>query len=190
MRSSWPMWFRSCPPMVSTMVEKVMLPRSGWLTGLLACSGRALVVGRPLVLVKRLHDVVLFGERLAQAESEDGLAVGEMAHDVSGAPLAGCGRRGGVRGADFLCESLQTARRVGQDGEGVLTIQEFRVGVSSCGDSGHGCSLSTAVSHAGHPISYGALDRRETGSSSTGSSASYFSPSSKISALAQQIAAH
>jgi hypothetical protein len=104
--------------MVSTMVEKVMAPRSGWVTGLLACGGQGGfdeaqvpaadggegddgvgrgdggVVGGPLVLVEGLDDVMIFGEGLAEAEGEDGFAVGEVTEDVAWGPFAGGGRPG------------------------------------------------------------------------------------------------
>jgi hypothetical protein len=45
----------------------------------------------PLFLVKRLEDVVVFGEGLAEAKAEGDFAVGEMAEDFGGGPLAGRG---------------------------------------------------------------------------------------------------
>ena len=58
--------------------------------------GNALIGSGPLVLVKGLKDVVVFCEGLAETEGEGDLAVGEVAYDFRGRPLAGCGRFGWI----------------------------------------------------------------------------------------------
>jgi hypothetical protein len=40
-----------------------------------------------------LDGVVVFGQRLSEAEGKDQFAIGKMADDFGGAPLAGRGRR-------------------------------------------------------------------------------------------------
>jgi hypothetical protein len=100
------------------------------------------IAGGPLVLVEGLDDVVVLSEGLAQAEGEDGFAVGEMAENVAGTPFTGRTRGGDFGGANGLGEGFEARGRGGQDGEGVLAIQEFGIGIGGVGDGGHGCSLS------------------------------------------------
>jgi hypothetical protein len=91
----------------------------------------------PFVLVERLDDVVVFGEGLAKAEGEDGLAVGKVAKDVARAPFAGRRRSGDFGGANFLGESFEARGCGGEHGEGILIPQELRVGIQSVGGVGH-----------------------------------------------------
>ena len=70
-----------------------------------------------------------WGQRLAKAEGEDGLAVGQMGGDLADAPFAGCGtgidlgfREVGGEGADAVCGG-------GENGDRVLAVQEAGVGV-------------------------------------------------------------
>ena len=92
-----------------------------------------LVAFGPCVLIEGLDDVMRLGEgwgqRLAKAEGEDGLAVGQMGGDLADAPFAGCGtgidlgfREVGGEGADAVCGG-------GENGERVLAVQEAGVGV-------------------------------------------------------------
>src|SRR5438876_12418872 len=46
---------------------------------------------RPFLLIKRLHHMVRFSERLAIAESESQLTVGQMNENLAWAPFAGRG---------------------------------------------------------------------------------------------------
>src|SRR5690242_4247450 len=83
----------------------------------------------PLVLIERLDHVVVFGKRLAQSESEDHLAIGEMANDLTRAPLSERRRLlGSVRadGFDYFAEFPGSARN---DLKWILIAEEFRVGV-------------------------------------------------------------
>src|SRR6266567_4560497 len=112
--------------MVSTRVRNVIAPRSGWLKGRSKSGGVsddnrrifqrrtvvkkfqrgrqvvAVVAVGPAVRVERLDGVGGFGERLADAEGEGDLGVGEMADHLADAPPAsrgfaagGCGSEGG-----------------------------------------------------------------------------------------------
>ena len=109
-------WLMSWPAMVSTMVQKGMVPRSGWVVGRRRSSSETVVRKRrfqlraawkrarpgsklvgcvafgPGVLVEGLDDGVGLAERggegLAEAEGEDDLAVGEVGDDLADAPLA------------------------------------------------------------------------------------------------------
>ncbi len=51
--------------------------------------GNTGIMHRPLVLIEGLDDRVIFSERLAQAEGEDDLAIGQVTEDFGGAPFAG-----------------------------------------------------------------------------------------------------
>ena len=92
----------------------------------------------PLVLVEGLDDVVVFCEGLAEAEGEDGFAVGEVAEDVAGRPLAGRGRSGEAVGSDGVDEVVEAVVGFFEDCEGVLSVEEFCVGVEGFGVGGHG----------------------------------------------------
>ena len=100
------------------------------------------IAGCPLILVEGLDDVVVLTEGLAKAEGEDGFAVGEMAEDVAGTPFAGRTGGGDFGGADGLGEGFEARGCGSQDGERVLAIQEFGIGIGGVGDGGHGRSLS------------------------------------------------
>jgi len=111
-------------------VEKIPVPGSVKESN---CRGE--LVGRiadgPGVLIKGLDDGVGLvergGEGLAEAEGKDNLAVGQMGCDIRNAPFAGGGRgidlpggQAGREGADALCCG-------GQDGNGILAVEELGV---------------------------------------------------------------
>lgn len=84
-------------------VEESEIPAAGGLEDLERGAGVEAGVGhRPGVLVEGLDDVVRLGERLAEAESEDDLAIGEVAKDFGGAPLAGRGNPFEAIGAEAI----------------------------------------------------------------------------------------
>ena len=121
--------------MVSTMVWKVMAPRSGCVTDAGRSLGREIahqlqvpdaqgakdvegldgghagILRGPLLLVEGLDGVIVFSQGLAQAEGKHQFAVGKMTEDLGGTPLAGGGRHGGPGRTDGLEKSGEDSRR-------------------------------------------------------------------------------
>ena len=87
------------------------------------------VGGGPLVLVEGLDDVMIFGEGLAEAKGEDGFAVGEVTEDVARGPFAWGGGLGKAGCADGVGEIVEAVVGFFEDGEGILSVEEFGVGV-------------------------------------------------------------
>jgi hypothetical protein len=87
----------------------------------------------PGFLIEGLDDVVGLvwrgGEGLAETESKDGFGVGEVGDDVRDAPLTGGGWGVELRVGEAGGESVEAPGGAGEDGERVLAVKVFCVGV-------------------------------------------------------------
>ena len=88
---------------------------------------------RPGVLVKGLDDVVgLVGwgsEGLAQSEGKDEFAVSQVGDDVADAPFAGRGWVINLCAGETSGEGVKSFGGAGKDGDGVVAVKIFCVGV-------------------------------------------------------------
>ena len=82
--------------------------------------------GGPAVLVERLNDVIGLRESLAQAESKNHFAVGEVSEDVASGPFPG-GRIAGERGGEARSVRGQLRRGMSDDFSWIAIAEEFRV---------------------------------------------------------------
>src|SRR5438045_1249669 len=87
--------------------------------------GDSSILGGPFLLVEGLDRGSVFGQGLSQAEGEDDFAVGKMADDFRGAPLAGRGRRGRLGRPDRFNEAGKGGGRGGKDFVHRAAVKKF-----------------------------------------------------------------